>query len=398
MSRNTEELIEEVDETGKPAKKEKKGPPPTTLRELSMISQAYMLKNKRDLGAALPTVASEYNVGGIKSWIPSGNTLIDGVLGGGLPLGRITELFSVDTSEGKTTLAIHFAVQCQRAGGSVVWLESEAAMDWPRAERLGLNLENILVWGPPHLEGGFEWIQVVLENIKASKELGQKPILIVWDTISFCQAKTETEADEYAEGMMIRPRVLKKRLTRTLNKLFDSRAHLLLISQSFSSPTRFGTAIDQPGGKAPKQLSSIRIQLKRVQKMADDASPQIKTMVSTTKNKVAPPFRECAVIIDANHGYDDVMSMATYFTDKGFDDCIVDKGSGWYMLCDGQPFALPSRCRFDDIVEKMKDHPKILEYWKNRVSKLWPLPPDRKINPATGWVEPLVEEAVDGAK
>src|SRR5690606_10881617 len=87
--------------------------------------------------------ADTYTPGEVKRWIPSGVNLLDLVLGGGLPVGRICELFSESESEGKSTFALHFAAQCQARGGSVLWFEQEAALDRDRARRIGVDTENM---------------------------------------------------------------------------------------------------------------------------------------------------------------------------------------------------------------------------------------------------------------
>lgn len=356
------------------------------IKDLVDLAQKFLIGGKKDLGAALPSLASEYNIGGIAGWIPSGITMIDSLIGGGLPLGRITELYSVETSEGKTTLAIHFAVNTQKAGGTVIWLESEAAMDWPRAARLGLDLDNVLLWGPPHLEGGFEFILTMLEKIKnGTEDLKSRPVLIVWDTISFCPDEPATTADMYSEGMMSKPRTLKRLLTKVLNTLFACKAHLLLISQSYTVPSRFGARTETSGGKAPKQVSTIRLQLHRLEKSATDEDDTfIKSHVTTVKNKIAVPFRECVVRIDAHRGYNDIMSLATHFLDKEMTD-YLKQGGGWYCIMAGS--KLEQKCRWDKIEKIVTDNPEILKAWQEKARSIWPLPPDRVINPKNGWVE-----------
>jgi recombination protein RecA len=361
---------------------------PQNVHDLVDLAQKYMQSGKKDLGASLPSLASEYNTGGIRAWIPSGNTIIDAILGGGLPLGRISELYSVHTSEGKTTMAIQFATQVQKAGGLVIWMESEAAMDWPRAERMGMDLSKTMVWGPPHLEGGFDYLNTTLDNIQGgSEELQSKPVLVIWDTISFCPSAAEASNDFYSEGMMSKPRTLKRLLTKMLNKLFSLKAHLLLISQSYTSPTRFGSSIETSGGGAPKQVSSIRIQLRRMEKSSEaDKETFIKTMVTTVKNKVAVPFREAPVQIDALTGYNDILSLATYFDDNHLED-YVKSGGGWYTLSDGK--TATKKCRWAEVENVVKERPELLEAWRKKVFEVWPLPPDRQRDPETGWILPV---------
>ena len=111
-------------------------------------------KDKRPLfsfGSDMPDMAVEESSGDVRLWIPSGNTLLDCALGGGMPTGRISEVYSDHESEGKTTTAHTFVPPVQKIGGSVILLESESAIDKPRARALGLDLENMVVWTPDTL-------------------------------------------------------------------------------------------------------------------------------------------------------------------------------------------------------------------------------------------------------
>jgi RecA/RadA recombinase len=252
---------------------------------------------------------------------------------------------------------------------------------------MGLDPARTAVWGPPHLEGGFEYIDKMLEIIKEDKALSSKPCLIVWDTITFCLSKAEVGNDIYQDGMMIKPRTLKRMLTRCLQALWGCNTHLLLVSQSYTSPTRFGSKIETAGGRAPKQLSTCRIELCRISKNTDDdADTYIQSKVTIVKNKIGVPFRKGVVRIDGNYGYNEVMSLAGWFMDNGDTD-MIKQGGGWYTLCPGEPFE--ESCRYKTITEKAG--PQILEKWREKIATKWPFPVDRAVNPVTGWVEPIEE-------
>lgn len=336
--------------------------------------------------ADLPTMGSSFSTGDISAWIPSGITPLDIALGGGLPLGRMSELYSREESEGKSTLCIHFAVQCQMAGGVVVWLESEAALDKARAVRMGLDLEKVVIYGPPTVEDGFAFIRNMIRNIKSDEDLESVPVLVVWDTIAAAPTKAEKEEDnEYGEGIARKPRIISNALHDLTLEFFKCKVHLIMVNQTYTTFSRFGPGYSTPGGKAIKFHASIRLELYKSGVVEDDNGQPvgIQTTFFVKKNKLALPHRKGTLILYGERGYSNIMSMAQNFIDMEHSD-MLKQGGGWYSLCGGDV-----KCRWKDLLETVKKSPSIFKAWQEKFLSIWPLPPGRGPDPKNGWIVPV---------
>lgn len=372
----------------------------STIKSLLAKTVADLSKVKGfTFGCGKPHTAEQWGIGDVPAWIPSGLGMLDRALGGGLPLGRISEVFSEEASEGKTTLLLHFAAQTQKAGGVVVWLEAENALDRPRAARIGLDLETAIIFAPPSVEEGFTFIDKMVANITSDKELQGCPILIVWDTIAASPTIAEKRGDPFAGGMTEKPRIIAQNLRRYVVDFFKYKLHLCLVNQSITNvgnTNPYGPKFNTPGGKAIKFYSTLRIKCRksgfiggpRKLEAADDKLG-ISVNITAVKNKLALPFRASDLYLWGETGYDDIMSMANYFAEAKTRDCLAQSGA-WITL----PGDV--KCQWRNIRETVVAHPQVLEVWRAKVAQLFPLPPDRIIDPKTGWVSraqgvPLLE-------
>jgi protein RecA len=340
-------------------------------------------------GAGMPHTADQYGVGDVSAWIPSGLTLLDRSLGGGMPLGRISELFSEQESEGKTTLALQFAVQTQKAGGVYVHLEAENSLDRPRAARLGINLETAIIFGPPTAEDAFLFIDKIITTIDGDKELQGCPVFIVWDTIAATPTKAEKDGDPFGNGMAERSRIFSQALRRYCNDFFRYKVHLCLVNQSITNignKNPYGPQFTTPCGKAVKFYSTLRVKTKRAGYIgesrnleAGDKRLGILSNVVAVKNKLALPFQYSDLHLYGETGYDDVMSMANYFLETKQTD-MLGQSKGRYHLPNGKaPF-------WKDLRAEATADPKILSTWRAKIAEMIPIPPNREIDPKTGWV------------
>jgi recombination protein RecA len=353
---------------------------------------AKTVKELRELkefsfGVGEPATANLFGVGDVPAWIPSGIPMLDRALGGGLPLGRISELFSEAESEGKTTLALQFAAQTQKAGGVVVWLEAENALDKPRAARLGLDLETAVVFSPPTVEDGFCFIDHIVKQISSDADLRGCPILIVWDTIAASPTAAEKAGTPFSEGMTVKPRIISANLRRYVVEFFKYKLHLCLVNQSITNIGKnpYGPQFMTPGGKALKFYSSLRIRCHRTgyigtARKIDSMDPKlgISTQIQAVKNKLALPFRPVDLYLYGETGYDDVMSMAELFMSAKIKECAEQKGA-WITL----PGDV--KCQWANIRETVLANPKVLEVWRAKIEELFPIPPNRIKDPKTGW-------------
>lgn len=341
-----------------------------------------------DFGIVKPSFADSWGVGDVPAWIPSGITLLDAKQGGGLPLGRISEVFSEHESEGKTSIALHYVAQVQRAGGVAVWLESEAALDKPRAQRMGVDLSTLIFWSPPTVEDAFVYIDTVLNNIASDKSLKDVPVLIVWDTIAMAMTRAEKNGDALGEGLTVKNRVVSAALRKYVTEFFKFKAHLLLVNQSYTIINRsnpYAPQFETPGGKAMKYACTTRLRCKRVGYVGDtrDLGPKdqrtgIKVRITAVKNKLALPFQDAELVLFGARGYNDIVSMAEFFLENKVHDMLSYRG-GWYTLPDG------TKSTWADIEEKVSSREGILRQWKSKVWEILPLGSDR-IMGDDGWV------------
>jgi recombination protein RecA len=340
--------------------------------------------------AALPCIGTSFSTGDVAAWLPSGITPLDFALGGGLPLGRMTELYSRDEGDGKSSLAIHFAVSTQKAGGVVIWLESEAALDKPRAARMGLQLANVIIYGPPTIEDGFAYIRNIIRNVREDDDLKNVPVLIVWDTLAAAPTKVAKEDDnEYGQGIARKPRILSEALHDLTIEFFKYKVQMLFLNQTYTTFTRFGSHFVTPGGKALKFHASIRLELFKSGLVEDSKDQPIGIEVSflIKKNKLALPNRKGFLILLGETGYDNILSMAKNFLEWDTKD-MLRQGGGWYYMPGGAN-GTELKARWKDLKEVVKKSPTTLHMWTEKFAELWPLPKDRVQDQKTGWVLPI---------
>lgn len=371
-------------------------------RVLERVNSACEAEEGFQHGLGKLTFADEYTPGEVKLWIPSGINLIDLPLGGGLPCGRVVEIFSEDESEGKTTIALHFMAQLQRfarGGGLGLWLEQETALDKDRAaEGLGVDTASLFMDGPHSVEDGFIRIWKWLDETCAVDEFKAQPKLIVWDTIAAAPPRAEAAGQMYADGMTSKPRAISAALRGLVQRLYKANATLLMLNQSYTnirSKLPF-PVYEQPGGKGLKFYSSIRLRLKRIGYTAESktvksgkAGKNTKTGIivemETVKNKTAPPFRSAHLALAGYRGYNNPLTYAHHFADLKRDDLIKPKGA-YYQLAGAGKNVTWSQI---EELETSSEWPAIQGSFWGASLEMFPLPPDRRLNPETGWIEKI---------
>lgn len=306
-----------------------------------------------------------------------------------MPLGRISELFSEQESEGKTTLILHAAAQCQKAGGVVVFLDSEAALDRPRASRIGLDLSQVITTGPASVEDGFEFIDALVKNISEDKELHGVPTLIIWDTIAAAPTRGEKAGDPFAGGMTEKPRIISRALRNYVAEFFKYRVHLCLVNQSITNidnKNPYGPKYITPGGKAIKFFSTLRIKCKRTGYVGEsrslgvgDQRTGIKVTVDAVKNKLATPSQRTESVLIGATGYNETLSLAEFLLTNKVNECIEQKGAWIYLPGD-------RKCYWKNLEQLVESNPDILAKWQAEARKRISVPPNRKLN-AQGWYE-----------
>ena len=217
--------------------------------------------------------------------IPTGSLALDLALGiGGVPRGRITEIFGAEAS-GKTTLALHVVSQAQRAGGTAAFIDAEHAMDPAYAKRIGVNIDELLISQPDFGEQCLEITDYLVRS-------GAVDVIVV-DSVAALVPKAELEGDMGDTHVGLQARLMSQALRKLTSSISRSRASVIFINQLREKVgVVFGNPETTPGGRALKFYSSVRIDMRRT-----EGIKQGTTMLGTrvrariVKNKVAPPFR-----------------------------------------------------------------------------------------------------------
>src|SRR6476619_5951604 len=218
--------------------------------------------------------------------ISTGSVSLDYALGiGGVPRGRVTEIFGPESS-GKTTLALQVIAEAQRAGGMAAFVDAEHALDAQYAQKLGVELENLLVSQPDNGEQALEIVEVLVRSNSVD--------VVVVDSVAALVPKAEIEGEMGEAQMGLQARLMSQALRKLTGVVSKSKTTLIFINQLREKiGVMFGNPETTTGGRALKFYSSVRIDIRRIGAIKDgDAVVGGRTRVKVVKNKVAPPFRE----------------------------------------------------------------------------------------------------------
>jgi recombination protein RecA len=289
---------------------------------------------ERELDAAISSITKAYGDGAIMRLgaaqalrkievIPTGGLAIDLALGvGGLPRGRIIEIFGPESS-GKTTLMLHVIANAQKAGGLAAFIDAEHALDPAYAKKLGVNLDDLLVSQP---DSGEEALSIC-ETLVRSNALD----VIVIDSVAALVPKNELEGEMGMATMGMQARLMSqalRKLTAILNKAKTTCIFTNQLREKVG--VMFGNPETTPGGKALKFYASVRIDIRRRDTLKDAAGNAMGnvTKVKIVKNKVAPPFAEAEFEIIYNHGINKEGSII----DVGLTHGVVEKKGAWLQF------------------------------------------------------------------
>lgn len=252
--------------------------------------------------------------------IPTGNILIDKALGvGGLPRGRVVEIFGPESS-GKTTLTLTAIAQAQKRGGLAAFIDVEHALDPQYAARLGVKLDDLLVSQP---SSGEEALQIC-EALLRSNALD----VIVIDSVAALVTKQELDGDIGDATVGAQARLMSSAL-RKLTSLISKAKTVCIFTNQIREKVgvMFGNPETTPGGRALKFYASVRIDIRRIGQIkgSDGVVSGNRTKIKVVKNKVAPPFTECEFDIMYNEGISSVGSLL----DLAMELDIVQKRGSW---------------------------------------------------------------------
>ena len=252
--------------------------------------------------------------------ISTGAINLDAAIGvGGIPRGRITEIYGPESS-GKTTLALHIAANAQKAGGVAAYIDAEHALDVEYSRKLGVDIENLLVSQPDTGEEALEIAEILVRS-------GAVEVIVV-DSVAALVPKAEIEGDMGDSHMGLQARLMSQALRKLAGSINRSRTSVVFINQLRQKiGVMFGNPETTTGGRALKFYASVRLDLRRIGPVKErDEITGSKVRVKVVKNKVAPPFRQAEFDIMFSEG----ISHTSLLVDIGAEAGIIDRSGAWY--------------------------------------------------------------------
>ena len=326
---------------------EKKAPSADKLKAL----QLAMEKIEKEHGKGTIMKMGEEKVEDINV-IPTGSLGLNLALGvGGYPRGRIIEIYGPESS-GKTTLAIHAIAEAQKAGGIAAIIDAEHAFDRFYAEKLGVDIDNLLISQP---DSGEQALEVADQLIRSSAI-----DIIVIDSVAALTPKAELEGDMGDNKVGLQARLMSqalRKLTASINKTNTTCIFINQLREKIG--VMFGTPETTTGGNALKFYASVRIDIRKSSAIKDgDNVLGNQTKVKVVKNKVAPPFRRAEFDIMFGEG----ISLAGEIIDLGVESGIIKKAGAWFSYNDtklGQGRDAAKRL--------VQDNPELLEELQEKI-------------------------------
>ena len=286
--------------------------------------------------------------------ISTGSVSLDYALGiGGVPRGRVVEIFGPESS-GKTTLSLQVIAEAQKLGGMAAFVDAEHALDAQYAQKLGVDLENLLVSQPDNGEQALEIVEVLVRS-------GGVDVVVV-DSVAALVPRAEIEGEMGEAQMGLQARLMSQALRKLTGVVSKSKTCLIFINQLREKiGVMFGNPETTTGGRALKFYASVRIDIRRIGAIKDgDAVVGGRTRVKVVKNKVAPPFREAEFDVMYGEG----ISREGDLLDLAVDRKIVEKSGTWFAFS-GERLGQGR----ENVKQFLKDNPATFKAIEERVRR-----------------------------
>lgn len=287
--------------------------------------------------------------------IPTGSLGLDVALGvGGYPRGRVIEIYGPESS-GKTTLTLHAMAEAQRKGGLAAFIDAEHAFDRSYAEKLGVDIENLIISQPDNGEQALE----IADNLIRSGAID----IIIIDSVAALTPKSEIEGEMGDSKMGLHARLMSQALRKLTGSISKTNCTVIFINQLREKiGVMFGNPETTTGGNALKFYASVRLDIRRSTQIKDSSSTSVgnKTRVKVVKNKVAPPFKTAEFDIMYGEG----ISKVGEIIDLGVDFEIVKKSGSWFSYDDtklGQGR--------DAVKTLLLDNPELMEELEQKIKE-----------------------------
>lgn len=283
----------------------------------------------------------------VSEFLSTGCYVLDAIMGGGLPLGRIVEIYG-DTSTGKSLIASQACAYIQSIGGMAVYIDTETAVSLPIMEAVGVDVQMLVYLAPDTVEDVFKAIETVIGST------GESKLLIVWDSIAATSAEAEMDKATGETGYLTHARIISQGLRKLARLVSRQNVAVLFLNQAKTNiGVRFGDKVATFGGKSVGFHSSIRVQLKLGPKITDKSKRVIGIIAraKVTKNKIAPPFREAELPIYFGHGIDDAEAALNLLKNA---KVVVWGGGRYTTVLDGKKQKF-RKDAWDDLYEKNRD-------------------------------------------
>ncbi len=286
--------------------------------------------------------------------IPTGSLSLDLALGGGLPQGRIVEIYGPESS-GKTTLALHAVAEVQKNGGTAAFIDAEHALDPDYASRIGINLDTLLISQPDTGEQALEIVETLVRSSAVD--------IIVVDSVAALVPRAEIEGDMGDAHVGLQARLMSQALRKLTGVISKSKTTVVFINQlRIKIGVMFGNPETTAGGQALKYYASVRMDIRGSEQIKDgDVSIGKHVKVKVVKNKVAAPFKVAEFDIMFNEGISvagDIIDLAVKFE-------LVVKSGAWYSYKDEKIGQGREAAK-----QYLKDHPELIKTLDKDIRKL----------------------------